>query len=816
MKSQTTEYAARVAVSGVPQTLSYYISKELVVAGVGSEVAVEIGSRKAKGWIIEKVPLREAEAELTSKEPTLQQKHEITQLPFFTNNSEPAKKSKGLKPVLEATPAFHRDQLKLFEWMASYYGATLAEIIDNAIPRRSYGRPERYVAITEIAREALRESDELISTLKKRAPKQYELLEELAKLDRAAPVASFTKDKNSKRAILSALEKKNLVQITTSRDPIFSQTIDSSSRHTAFCDTTIPTSLTEHQQHAVAKLTEAINEKKFTPHLLFGVTGSGKTEVYIHAIKETLRQGLSALVVVPEIALTPQLVDRFESRLDLPLGLLHSQVGATDRWSTWEAILNGSLRVAIGARSAIFAPLQDLGLVIIDEEHESSYKQSEGLRYHARDVAVMRGKLAGCPVVLGSATPSFESLHNVRQKRYHLLELPSRATARPVPKIEIVDLSAIKKREMISENLSPPLHDAIAETLERKEQIVILYNRRGFSSYLQCNTCSEVIPCPDCSVALTYHKRRDRLICHYCSHTISPPPYCPECRDPRTSAIETDEAGEPLEKTSTIKKVGALSHRGAGTERVGGELETLFPTARIRRMDRDTVQEKGAYRRILEEMHRGEADILIGTQMIAKGHDLPGVTLVGIIDADVGLHLPDFRSSEKTFQLITQAAGRAGRGKEAGRVLVQTREPNHPTIVGTATGRFRAFARFELEFRKSLQYPPYGRLMRLVVSSPDAQDAYTAAITLRDTLTLFITRKKEAHTTRKEIKLQAIGPAPAAHEKLRGRYRWHILVKSNSAPALSELAAELNQWRRTVRGIKDFRLSIDVDAVDML
>ena len=540
----------------------------------------------------------------------------------------------------------------------------------------------------------------------------------------------------------------------------------------------------------------------FNPFLLYGVTGSGKTEIYIRAVQQVLAGGGSALVIVPEIALTPQFLDQLRLRLKVPLALLHSQLGQRIRWQAWQAALDGKARVAIGARSAVFAPLHDLRLIVVDEEHESSYKQSDSLRYNARDVAVMRAKLARAVVVLGSATPSFESLVNVREKRYRMLELPKRATTRPLPTIELVDLMSIKKSEMPSPNISPQLHQALQETLDARGQAVILFNHRGFASYLQCETCGQAVVCPNCSVSFTLHKKKNRLVCHYCNLSLIPPSYCMYCRDPKTTRIEAESgAGK---KTAT----GLLAERGAGTEKIVEELQTLFPQASILRMDRDTVTRKGAYRSILGSMRGGDADILVGTQMIAKGHDLPGVVLVGIVNADVALHLPDFRASEKAFQLITQAAGRAGRGEEPGRVFLQTREAKHPTIVACITGRFKAFARYELDYRKKLYYPPEGRLVRLIISSSDRRESFDAAHLVKQAVREFVQNNGKT--------VVVLGPAPAPYEKLCNRYRWHILIKAESSKLLSELAGRLNQWKATVAGFKDFRLAVDVDPTEML
>lgn len=570
-------------------------------------------------------------------------------------------------------------------------------------------------------------------------------------------------------------------------------------------------SLTSHQQQAVEKLGPLLSRKEFSCSLIHGVTGSGKTEVYIRLIQQSLESGKAALVIVPEIALTPQLLQQFTEGLGTIPAVLHSQLAKAERWTAWNDLLSGRIKVAIGARSAVFAPLIDLGLIIVDEEHDGSYKQSDSLRYNARDVAIARGKIEHCAVVLGSATPSFESLRNAYGGKYTLVELPERALSRPLPKIELINLREIRRKDMISENISPPLFKALTERLERREQVVVLYNRRGFATYLQCVTCDEVISCPHCSVALTYHLSKKKLICHHCGHADVKPHGCPICTDTRVRKIETAEESE--------KQIGELKLRGSGTERVVEELELLFPSARIVRLDRDVAAKKGHLQKVLAQMKSGEADILVGTQMVAKGHDIHGVTLVAIIDADVGLHLPDFRSSERTYQLIAQASGRAGRGIIPGEVVVQTRFPNHPTLVAVANDRFKAFARYEFEFRKKLKYPPHFRLMRIVVSAESARDAEKAAQLTAETA------RDKANEIRgidssKEIFLEVVGPSPAPFEKLRGRYRFHMIVKSSSARSLSQLAGFLNRWKRDKENQKklafDFRVTTDVDPVDML
>ena len=780
---QTSELAVSVTIPGLPRELLYSVPAEFSEqATVGSEALVPISSREVRAWVTETLPLEEAQNLAKLEAKAHKKSANTSQLSLFEFDQD---SPLLLRPVIEIFPCFKADDLKLFAWMSDYYGAPLADVIETAIPKRQLGREELFATI--------RVKSEL-ETLAKRAPLQAKILKTLEEAQKPLPLKELSNLAPSARNAIRSLEKKGFLEVYT---PSFSERcklLPRVNRHKK----SIPQQINTRQQSALNEIHQAIDSQSFKSFLLFGVTGSGKTEVYLQAIQHTLELGASALVIVPEISLTPQLIDHFQERLNVPIALLHSQVGAAARWDSWSACLAGEARVSIGARSAVFTPLQNLRLIVVDEEHETSYKQSDKLRYHARDVALMRAKLHNASIVLGSATPSFESLLNAKRKRYQLLEMPERATTRPVPKVEVVNLKKTKRKDMPSASVSPELDQAIKDTLSNKQQVIILYNRRGFSSYLQCETCNEVVMCPNCSVALTYHQHKGRLFCHYCDLRLIPPTHCRFCRDPRTTSAEID----------ADESVGQLAHRGGGTERIVEELAALYPDACIARMDRDTVTHKDSYRRILGEMRSGQTDILVGTQMIAKGHDLPGVTLVGIVDADVGLHLPDFRASEKCFQLITQAAGRAGRGEVPGRVLVQTRHPDHPTIVATASGRFKAFAKYELNYREKLEYPPIGSLLRLVVSSTEKDHALQSGILLKDFLNSYI------QETNAPIKI--LGPAVAAHEKLKSRFRFHMLVKSSSRKAISEVARTLYQWKQTVKGIDDFRLAIDVDPVDML
>ena len=730
LETKSAEKPVQVAVTGVAGILTYLAP---ICTKLGDEVEVTIFRGKRQGWIVSELTASEFEQsilEISKHKASSEERRRGSQLSLLSS-MELGKPEAKIKSIGRSSTAFTANQIKLFQWVADYYGFELHEVLATALPPR--------------------------------------MKKVRAEVGCAKP--------------------------STPRNPV----------------------LTLHQQQAFDTLTPLIKRNDFSCSLIHGVTGSGKTEVYIRLIQEVLKSGKSALVIVPEIALTPQLLQQFTDGLGTIPAVLHSQLAKGERWQAWNDLLEGRVRLAIGARSAVFAPLSKLGLIVVDEEHDGSYKQSDSLRYNARDLAIARGKIEQCAVVLGSATPSFESLRNAYSGKYTLIELPERALSRPLPKIELVNLKEIRRKDMISENISPALFQALAGRIERKEQIVVLYNRRGFATYLQCATCDEVLSCPNCSVALTYHLSKKRLICHHCGHSDTKPDGCPICTDSRVRKIELDDNEE--------SKIGELKLRGAGTERVVEELELLFPAAKIVRLDRDVAIKKGHLQKVLAQMKSGEADILVGTQMVAKGHDIPGVTLVAIIDADVGLHLPDFRSSERTYQLIAQASGRAGRGIVPGEVIVQTRVPNHPTLVAVAADRFKAFARYEFEFRKKLKYPPHFRLMRLVISAESARDTEKAAALVAAKVRDEADRIREALLSvagekSQEVFLEIIGPAPAPFEKLRGRYRFHLIVKSSSARALSQLALILNSWRRDKtdpkKGGLDFRVTADIDPVDML
>ena len=543
----------------------------------------------------------------------------------------------------------------------------------------------------------------------------------------------------------------------------------------------------EKIRHALAGgKTDSGKKTEAAVFLLHGVTGSGKTEVYLQALADTLEKGKGAIVLVPEISLTPQTVERFKARfssgrLKTLVAVLHSHLSAGERHDEWHKIRQGRARIVIGARSAIFAPVEPLGLIIVDEEHEHSYKQEEAPRYHARDVAVVRGQMENAVVVLGSATPSLESFHNARRGKYQLLELPTRADDKKLPVVRVIDMRQAARKEKGPSIFSPQLKEAITQRLEKKEQVILFLNRRGFATSLQCPLCGYVAECPNCSVALTYHRKAQQLCCHICGHNAPAPTVCPDakCRNP------------------------AIRYSGLGTEKVEATLMKLFPHAKICRMDSDTLKRKEDYRNILGDFKRGKIDILVGTQMIAKGLHFPNVTLVGIIYADLSLHMPDFRAGERTFQLLTQVAGRAGRGDVEGEVFVQAFTPFHPAIQYARRHDFNGFYEEEMEFREQLKYPPASRIALLTIKGRNEDKVKFFAEHL----------KRDLEKTLADLKdLIVAGPAPAPLARAETFYRHQIMLRTRQMSRLSLLLAAFSS---KLAWPEEISMTIDIDPVNL-
>lgn len=648
--------------------------------------------------------------------------------------------------------------------------------------------PVRTQRVVEIARwlQSLGERDEVFH----RSPRQREAFEVLESSGGSVELAHLLQQGGFSRSVVGGLEEKGVVRLVdreVMRDPF-------QDRPPANPPSLVPT---PGQEGVLKALVESLRHGRPQPTLLHGITGSGKTLVYIELLKEVVgERGHGAIILVPEIALTPQTVSRFRAHFGDQVAVLHSALSDGERYDAWRQLRSGEKRIAVGARSAIFAPVAKLGAVVVDEEHDGSYKQSEGPRYHARDVAVVRAIRSGALCLLGSATPSLESWQNAMAGKFRLLSLPERVGGGVLPPVEVVDLKEVwKKRregggrggrgtspEVGAGVLSPRLMEEVRHRLQRQEQVILLLNRRGFANFVQCRDCGEVWRCPDCSVSLTFHRVTNRLLCHYCRHEEPSPTRCQRCGSED------------------------LSFRGLGTEQVETVVSEAFPGARVARMDVDTTSGKWSHHEILGRFERGEVDILLGTQMIAKGLDFPQVTLVGVVNADVGMHLPDFRASERTFQLLSQVAGRTGRGHLGGQVVVQTSLPDHYSVRAALNHDFEGFAQRELSERTTPSYPPHVRLAKVVFSSPEASEVAREA-------------ERGAAWLRSRLSgggdpVELVGPAPAPIEKLHGRWRWHFLLRSPSAAALGRALVAFRDGFRP-RG-RDVRMIIDRDPVALL
>jgi primosomal protein N' (replication factor Y) len=626
---------------------------------------------------------------------------------------------------------------------------------------------------------------QLRDELFRRASRQREAYETLENSGGSAELTHLLRNGGFSRSVIRGLEDKGVVTVEDEeflRDPFRKEPVEAPPDLTP----------TEDQDRVLGVLKSLSREAEPPPVLLHGITGSGKTLVYIELLKEVVRnRNLGAIVLVPEISLTPQTVSRFRAHFGDEVAVLHSALSDGERFDAWRQLRRGEKRIAVGARSAIFAPISPLGAIIVDEEHDGSYKQSEGPRYQGRDVAIVRAAKEGAICVLGSATPSLESWQNAQSGKFQLLSLPDRVGGGTLPPVRVLDLKALWKRDKEERDrrdrpgagvLAPELVEGIQDRLKKSEQIILLLNRRGYSNFVQCRECGGVWECPHCSVTLTFHRTSKRLLCHHCRHEEPAPDQCDSCGSKE------------------------LGFKGLGTEQVERVVAETFPGARIARMDVDTTSGKWSHHEILGRFGRGEVDILLGTQMIAKGLDFPTVTLVGVINADVGIHLPDFRASERTFQLLSQVAGRTGRGKLGGEVFVQTSLPDHFAVRAALSHDFPAFASRELEERKAPRYPPHIRLVNVLVSSPSAEEAAKESERSATWLRRAAERIKPA--------VEVVGPAPAPIEKLHRRYRWHFLLRSSSPAVLGRiLASYLDAHRPQGR---DIRVIIDRDPVALL
>jgi primosomal protein N' (replication factor Y) (superfamily II helicase) len=718
----------------VEKTFDYSVPDELRArVTIGTMVVVPFGKRRLFGMVVR-----------------------ISDIP-------PERKVRPVESVVDDFQTVPRDLLGLCLWISKMYLCPLNLVMEAAFPfqrkmsahgidRESFSSLrqrtflEKNVALTEAGLK-LAEAGDFEEF--RRSPAQKRALRALYAEGGSLTARALATLSETSMSVIGELEKKGYVAIDYLPKKM-SPEGDPGRIEDHF-------ELNAVQKHAYETICGAMNPPRHEVFLLQGVTGSGKTEIYMHAVQCCIDNGRRALILVPEIALATQIIARFLRRFAGRIAVWHSSLSMTERLYEWNRITTGDVDIAIGARSAVFAPLENIGLIVVDEEHEASYKQESAPRYHARECAVYRAKLAGCPVVLGGATPALETIHQARSGRIKHLFLPHRTGRSELPQIDVVDMRTAPT-ERTTSLFSNTLAAAIAENLEKKEQIIVFLNHRGYAQYVQCHNCGHTLTCPQCSVTMKYHRLEKLMKCHICGWFMEVPPVCPSC------------------------EVHALRYFGLGTERVMNQLTRKFKAARIERMDRDTTSRKGEYHRIIHAFEEREIDILVGTQMVAKGLDFPGVTLVGVVSADSIINMPDFRSAERTFQLVTQVAGRAGRRDVPGRVIIQTLNPDHPAIRAAASQNANEFYDAELEIRKDALYPPFTYLINFIVAMEDENKG----MRLADELGMRL--QKQIETRPESLYFGLLGPAPAPLQMMHGKYRFFVLMRGNSMPDLLETA----------------------------
>ncbi len=784
----------------------------------GMRVLVPLGGRKITGYILSR-----------------------------PDSAPSGQKLKKIYEVLDSEPLFPAEQVDFYRWIANYYHYPIGEVIKTALPAGLTKKSARRVFITDAGQIQLTElteteitkaawfssllekgeisshvtgsiwrtkerrileiweekgwitiSNELVGgtvkaktetccaladqfnsteDLKVSERKTINILQEISTATnrRFVPRREITRQYPGAGKGLKSLAQKNIVLVEEQqvyRDP-FGE---------CFLESDIPETLTGEQKKALDSILPALQKNSFTPFLLHGVTGSGKTEVYLQATAFALEQGRTVLVLVPEIALATQIEAHFIARFGTRVALLHSGLSSGQRFDQWCRIVQGKADVVIGARSAVFAPLAAPGLIIVDEEHDSSYKQDDGFRYHARDLAVLRASRSGGVVILGSATPSVTSYFHTTKGKYNLLNLFKRIEDRPLPRVEVVNMQSIKTVSGRLPVLSPILIKNLRENLANGEQSLVFLNRRGFANFMICKDCGQTVQCKHCHISLTLHKSGGKLLCHYCGFTVPGKTVCSKCQSTSLAPI------------------------GIGTERLEQDLAALLPGARIARLDRDTCLKRNDYIRVLRAVHKGETDILLGTQMITKGHHFPNVTLVGIVLADTGLGMPDFRAGERTFQLITQVTGRAGRGEKPGRVIIQTFQPEHHSIKMAQNHDYSGMYLMETELRKNLGYPPFSRIVNVKIEGKEERNVQDTAVRLAN-----LARKFQ-----KKSQPEILGPVPAPLTRLRDMYRWQILLKGKKLELLHGFLNNLEREIVSLGKAGKVRISVDVDPEYMM
>ncbi len=749
---------------------------------------------------------------------------------------------KDAENLLDSVPVCTPEVLEITRWVSEYYGSPWGEVIKASLPPGISPTIKQFLTLTDEGRSqnlqstvsdkldervlaAIASADEIpIDGLSALAPKM-QLARVLRNLEQRgfvrriqrsglfvkekqrravhlltpAPTIDSTKTTHAQQRILKALSHHQTMLLkdvlktagvgasavnTLARKGVL-EIFDQSVRRDPLEDTAIPDvqhhRLTDEQLSVLDKIEEQLRVSSYAAFLLHGVTGSGKTEVYIRAMRNALKLGRSAMMLVPEIALTPVFSRQLRADFGDQVAIFHSSLPKGERFDEWMRVKTGAARVVIGTRSAVFAPVKNLGLVIIDEEHESTYRQQDSPYYHGRDTAIVRAQKESATVVLGSATPSLESFHNARSGKYQYLELPSRIANRPMAVAQIIDMRDVFSRHGRPRVFSDELLEAIRENQRRKEQSIILLNRRGFSSFVLCRSCGETIQCPNCDVTLTYHRGERAIICHYCNHRQPAPLQCPNCER------------------------NYIHYVGEGTEQIEDLLGNLFPELRIARIDRDTTSRRSQFEKSLLDFGEGRLDMLVGTQMLAKGHDFPNVTLVGVVSVDAGLALPDFRAAERTFQLITQVAGRAGRGERSGRVLIQTYHPDHYALRHACAQDYAAFYNEEIRYRQNHLYPPFVAIAMLLLHGKDLNRLRTDAVELR----------KELDLANQDRTCRVLGPAPAPLARLKSEHRIQILIKSRNRRQLRAVT-DAGLKAMIDRGLNPRSVNLEIDPVSIM
>lgn len=821
-------YAEIAIPLNVHQTFTYRLPEAIAAnARPGARVLVPFGRQLLTGYIVDlHATLEEA------------------------GQAEESFEIKQVEELFDTEPLVTPELLDLTKWIADYYYAPWGETIKSALPAGINTDAEALFTITEAGREALKTKgqhfsykmqalefiaqneqtpmSELVRQFEKaraaaiarelqkanlvmvkrqlqsatvKAKKQQavrliaqipaegkplneqqqKVIALLAESSEPIALSELTELADVSPSVIRTLEKRGCVEVFTRevrRDPLAHLP---PSRTTDQPGGDFDLTLTEKQQAALNEITAKLDEDKYAAFLLHGVTGSGKTEIYIRAMRAALDKGKSALMLVPEISLTPMFARRLRAHFGDAVAILHSSLSDGERLDEWNRLRRGEARVCIGARSGVFAPMRNVGLIVVDEEHEASYKQDETPRYHGRDTAIMRAHQAGAVIILGSATPSMETFHNAQSGKYHYLKLDERIGGRRLAEVEIVDMRQVFSRHGKQQVFSDEMKQAILQNAERGEQTLVLLNRRGFSASLICRSCGHRAGCPNCDVSLTYHKIESRLICHYCNHHERVPRACPTCEG------------------------SFIYYVGEGTEQIEALLKELYPQMRISRLDRDTTRRRGAFEKLLNEFASGDIDLMVGTQMIAKGHDFPNVTLVCVISVDAGLSMPDFRASERTFQLLTQVAGRAGRGDKPGRVIIQSYHTEHYALEFAKEQNYEKFYAREIHFRQNMHYPPFVALINALVKNKDFGKAAYLASELAQ-------RIKAADA---EKVLKVLGPAPAPLARLKGEHRLQVLIKTRyrrqAREALDAAMLGLKEAQQDLRPV-----TIEVDPVNLM